>query len=415
MVHKKSQTSTEYLIILAVVIVISIIVVSILGGIPSIGGSLSKNSKLSELRTANVGIDNYYVNTSYAKILVRNNNAYNINLQDMMIDNITCITSELPTILTMGETKIVECSGSFTDYSTTNDIPEFGYKYTDMVSSAQYSNTYYSENTSVPMGGVSSCPEDWVLVPGNTVYGTENFCMMKSEAADISGVPTPMTAQRPWYYASQETAISACESLGEGYHLMTNAEWMTVARNVEQVAQNWNSSVVGEGYIYTGYVLVGANRQKINHTDDNDGYFLTGETSGPMRRTLYLSTGEVIWDFLGNLGESLNDTIDCSGGYPCTNIPYSSFPALEWVEYKDLATWGQFSQTLIGPSDISWHSTNKIGLVYTDPDTATGGGTTHTMIRGGSFLYGEGLYSLLTTGAPDTEDNFIGFRCSYTE
>jgi uncharacterized protein (UPF0333 family) len=41
--HKKAQTSTEYLIILAVVIVIALIVVGVMGGIPSLGGSDDEN------------------------------------------------------------------------------------------------------------------------------------------------------------------------------------------------------------------------------------------------------------------------------------------------------------------------------------------------------------------------------------
>ena len=41
---KRSQTATEYLIILAVVIVIAIVVVSVLGGIPRLGDGSSQRA-----------------------------------------------------------------------------------------------------------------------------------------------------------------------------------------------------------------------------------------------------------------------------------------------------------------------------------------------------------------------------------
>lgn len=53
---KKGQTATEYLIILAVVIVIALIVVGVLGGIPSIGGGAKSNSANSYWRTAKIGV-----------------------------------------------------------------------------------------------------------------------------------------------------------------------------------------------------------------------------------------------------------------------------------------------------------------------------------------------------------------------
>lgn len=53
---KKGQTATEYLIILAVVIVIALIVVGVLGGIPSIGGGAKSNTLSSYWRTSEIGV-----------------------------------------------------------------------------------------------------------------------------------------------------------------------------------------------------------------------------------------------------------------------------------------------------------------------------------------------------------------------
>lgn len=62
----KSQTATEYLIILAVVIVISLIVIGVLGGIPSIGGGSLKNAKITEIKNRKIGVDSFFVNESYS-------------------------------------------------------------------------------------------------------------------------------------------------------------------------------------------------------------------------------------------------------------------------------------------------------------------------------------------------------------
>ena len=62
---RKGQTSTEYLIILGVVIVVALIVVGALGGIPGIGkGGASKTSKLF-WSAAPVGFQSYALSIGY--------------------------------------------------------------------------------------------------------------------------------------------------------------------------------------------------------------------------------------------------------------------------------------------------------------------------------------------------------------
>ena len=47
-------------------------------------------------------------------------------------------------------------------------------------------------------------------------------------------------------------AIAACQSLGAGYHLVTNDEWMAAARSAESVADNWSGGAVGSGGMFRG-------------------------------------------------------------------------------------------------------------------------------------------------------------------
>lgn len=97
------------------------------------------------------------------------------------------------------------------------------------------------------------CPTNYVTVPGNQQLGTSDFCLMKYEAKDVSGVATSQAAGTPWVSISQTSAITTAAAACAGCHLMTEAEWMTVAANVLGVPSNWSGGAVGSDYIYSGH------------------------------------------------------------------------------------------------------------------------------------------------------------------
>ena len=111
----------------------------------------------------------------------------------------------------------------------------------------------------------------------------------------------------PWVNISQTDAITECSSLGPNYHLITNPEWMTIARNIETTGSNWSSGTVNNGAISIGHSDNSPGNSLAAGTD-NDGCFGTGQvcddvTWDSQRRTHTLSNGEVIWDFAGNVWE----------------------------------------------------------------------------------------------------------------
>lgn len=138
MSFKKSQTATEYLIILAVVIVIALIVVGVLGGIPSIGGGSSSSAKKLLLKNEIVGLENYYINSTYAKLKIRNNNPDStVNINNITIDGNYCDANGSIS-LKVGESKIIECNGTFIDYSDEKQIPNVRFYYTVLKNFAKY-------------------------------------------------------------------------------------------------------------------------------------------------------------------------------------------------------------------------------------------------------------------------------------
>lgn len=101
---KKAQTATEYLIILAVVIIIALIVVGALGGIPGIGRGSSSRAGAAYWSTADVAITSFSINEGDAVILNVRNNMRNA----ITVNNITLATDKMTTInqvLAPGQTK----------------------------------------------------------------------------------------------------------------------------------------------------------------------------------------------------------------------------------------------------------------------------------------------------------------------
>jgi phosphatidylserine/phosphatidylglycerophosphate/cardiolipin synthase-like enzyme len=133
-------------------------------------------------------------------------------------------------------------------------------------------------------------------------------------------------------YATEPDAIEACESIGG--HLITNDEWMTLARNIEMVPENWSSGVIGSGYIYSGHNDRDPARALEASIDDTDSYYGTNNTTGNQRRTLTLTNGQIIWDLPGNVWEWTDDIIDLSINRPISfNNSGDIITTTDWYNY----------------------------------------------------------------------------------
>ena len=110
------------------------------------------------------------------------------------------------------------------------------------------------------------CPGNYVLVPSLAGYTMNPFCVAKYEmkfvlsgggregfaivssprALIFSGVKR--TGSNENVAITRNEAITRCTELGQGYDLMTNDEWQTVARNIEGVSSNWGGGTVGSAH-----------------------------------------------------------------------------------------------------------------------------------------------------------------------
>lgn len=254
---------------------------------------------------------------------------------------------------------------------------------------------------------ILKCPTNFLLVPGNYLFGTSDFCVMKYEAKNVSNIPTSQAAGIPWGNITQAAAKTASVQACTGCHLITEAEWLTIAHNLLNVASNWTGGSVGSGSLY------------ISHTDnspantlaastDNDSYSGTGNTApSNQRRTMTLSTGEIIWDVGGNAQEWVDGP-----GLPVGSIPgISGETTHSWKEWNNpslvIRGINKWSVPSYGnPAAASWTSTNGLGMLYSYyADT-----TARIYARGGNYSGGGGIFSMAYGAVPSSVGTHLGFR-----
>ncbi|MFA5870977.1 MAG: prepilin-type N-terminal cleavage/methylation domain-containing protein [Candidatus Paceibacterota bacterium] len=270
--------------------------------------------------------------------------------------------------------------------------------------------------------GSSVFPSGWVRVPGSGTFGTSDFWVMKYEAKCVAnsalntGLVSPDTGYNtysdsgtactaansrtvaslqsgyPIANISHNTAKTYCTNLGSGSHLLTNEEYMTIARNAEQQTANWNGGVVGTSYLFSGH-NDNTPALALQASTDSDPYSGTGNsTPSNQKRTFTLANGNTIWDLSGNVWEHVqrtsSDTVTALALPTCSD----GVAGWGWCQYGNstlpyVSAWtGDVAQNYVGPSNTSWNSTQGMGQVYTYKN-GTSQGTT-VLLRGGSWSSG---------------------------
>ncbi|MCX6702473.1 MAG: hypothetical protein NTW60_01225, partial [Candidatus Wolfebacteria bacterium] len=218
----------------------------------------------------------------------------------------------------------------------------------------------------------------------------------------------------PIAYISHNTALTYCQSLGA--HLLTNDEYMTIARNAEQVSGNWSGGSPGSGYMYPGHNDNAPAYALIADTNDANGYFGETNQGGNQRRTLTLSNGSVIWDMAGNVYQHVQRSVNNAGDNTNTITTPTCSSGATWCEYAGagahITAWNDasFSAATVGPSNGSWYSSQGMGQVY--PATGANSGT--VFFRGGNWNNGTygGVFTLFLTWGTGNAGDYVGFRCA---
>lgn len=269
---------------------------------------------------------------------------------------------------------------------------------------------YLATNDSTPAVIPSACPTGFIQVPGSTTYNTSSFCVMKYEAKNAgSNVPVSQVAGSPWVDITQTNAIAYSPNVAgcTGCHLVTEAEWMTLAQNIMSVASNWSGGLVGSGYVYSGHSDNAPGSSLAADASDANGYAGETNTGGNQKRTLKLTNGQVIWDFTGNVWEWTSGQV--SGGQP--GIVGNNFGS--FVEWPSVTVPGSLPVNPL-PSGTglagagTWSSANGMGRLL----SSTTDNGLYAFYRGGGWVSGTdgGIAALVLSGVPSDSNSYRGFR-----
>lgn len=320
--------------------------------------------------------------------------------------------------------------------------------------------SFSSDNSS---WNVKAVAPGWVEVPGDSgTYGTSNFLVMKYEpkcatTSDLTtGLTSPDTGYNTYNYSTtactaannravvsvasgypianinQTEAASGCSAITLGStsaHLISNTEWMTIARNAEAQTANWSGGSVGSGYLFAGHndnQPARALRASTTDTGNNACAYTdsagtteapascptnttnnTSGTAGNQKRVMRLSNGSYVWDIAGNVDEWNSNTITAANQPDVTGQN-----GLAFREFTALTGYGNLSYDLLRPFNDAFNSSYGMGRIYHNSNSIVT--TSNAFIRGGYFsdAVNSGVYTLLLHSTTSTRNYNIGFRCA---
>jgi hypothetical protein len=297
-----------------------------------------------------------------------------------------------------------------------------------------------------------------------------------------SVIPAPRHDGTPWTRLNQRQAILSCERINSAwelyagsynldpsqgpFRLISNRQWQAVAENIladqrniyeeaglQKIAQGFSSGIQTE----QSYSIVtsGSESLSVSSFTLGEGFYFTSPEdeyaagyrgySDPspnprFRRTHYLSSGEVIWDFAGNVSEMVifDDEInaldqtslfdpelidgDLTPNSASTfnsrlfnfnpllgfvNVPYA-FESLSLSDSSANDFRGYVSR-YFRPSNLNIHNLGKIVLPESDsPDSV--------ILRGGQYDTNStesGIFAARLNNPINSNDTTRGFRCIY--
>ncbi|NRA63881.1 MAG: hypothetical protein HRU19_05325 [Pseudobacteriovorax sp.] len=253
------------------------------------------------------------------------------------------------------------------------------------------------------------CPENYTpVLAGDPTTNAPPFCVatyeMKQGADDK---PVSQAAGRPWVAITKSDAMDRCADLGDGYSLMTNDQWMAIARTIELNPENWSSGRVNEGSINRGHSDNSPAQSLQASVNRREACFETEQTCSHVawdsqKRTHVLTFNHIIWDFAGNVHEHVDWQVDTSD---------KASPQNAWTELNSTLPTQSMPAISYLPTNLDLNRSHGIGGYF--PGRNDQGGTVQ---RGGS--YGDnantGIYALALDLAIDAMHTVTGFRCVWT-
>lgn len=258
----------------------------------------------------------------------------------------------------------------------------------------------------------ANCPTNFIPVPFNNAVGTTaNFCVSKYEmkcnndatGAACTGAAVSKAADQPWVNVNHAGAKTACALMGSQYHLITNPEWMTIARSIEATATNWSTGTVSSGALNRGH-SDGTPANTLAASTDDDACSGTGQSCtvfNDQRRTHMLANGRTIWDFAGNAKEFVDWVV---------TTDRAGTQAAAYEEINALTPTTAMPANTFKSNDTNLLETNGIGAYWRDTQGING-----YAARGGHLANAlrSGVYHVDFEPSSSYTNSRVGFRCAY--
>lgn len=260
----------------------------------------------------------------------------------------------------------------------------------------------------------SLCPQGFILVPADKEYLVRDYCVAKYEMKMIRGKLVSKAEGVPFSDISRNTAINLCKKLGKKYNLIGNDEYQNLARNIESVAENWSSNIVGKGQINRG--LSGDENEESPASDDNHPCYLTKGKCKKIDWSLYkrthkLSNDELIWDLAGNAWEYIRENY--SDLKLEVDIPIGRY---DFDNPKLFPRNGSGrNHHLFAPKSPHMKRINGVGHIGTADFDSSKMKVDEVVVRGGHHDSKEkaGIFTILRTPVTPTMKDIGSIRCIY--
>jgi len=442
-----------------------LLVVAIVGGAVFSIVQGQETESITGLDTRDFNVDNFGSTTkNTVQFDIRNPGTQSLTIQSVRIEdsegnNRTVNVSER---IDVGENSLVEVWG----FRPSDQVNEYNIEV--VYDSGKLNKQYDAGSLNIRSELVPKLDEygSWVSSKGSEELGTEKgFYVMQYEAkpydadADFlveggstgtdywgyEGVePRSWAEGEPWINSSynadgdQTNMKEACQLLDEktpNYDIgvMTNAQFMTLAREAETNKANWQNEEVGglkedNKGIYSGNTNISTNTDcnpaegPVNATGQNAN---SCERDGSQLRSMELDSGNHIWDLSGNVWETVKvgdkETVDAYSCEASNDLEFHNFSGsatgtTEACDFIDPYTGYNSTEDVesgvyqLGSAE-GFNSSHGIGSIQ-----SMSGSADAVLRRGGSWDLGElaGIMASSTVHEPWAVDSNTGFRCSAT-
>ena len=264
----------------------------------------------------------------------------------------------------------------------------------------------YAFSTGNELGGYKG--EEYFLFPNwnNALGEGDAFWIGKWQASNRSSMPQSKAGMSPWTNISRDSAINACKNKGNGFNIMRNRQWVSIALwtshheiHVKGYIRDDNSDLDGDGTPLSklgGTVTGPIIPDTWNHNGRSNGIHHMVGYVWEIMDGLENRSGEIyIYDENGNYIDSGVSVRDSSGDN-IVDITNTSQAILNEGIANTVTTNGYIPSNL--DEDYAWYHN----------------GITAMLCRGGTYTYGvkSGLWTFDIDNSISYSSGIYGFRLS---